>query len=205
MFGRKKVTEEQNVPKKPTLIDKMQESKRQHGIALINVFNDGLIGTDKEYATVMMKYANDKDAFDYIGKYMYEVNEAYSRECDYDTLNFQISLGLLFSGKDADENQKLKKDAQPIDGIVRYYARKSSCYLNDEKVKTIDWGDIKSVSGFINYNILVKSAEENGLIFNGPKTFEEFKEHILVGEPFDISITASLRPKEKETQYTKTK
>ena len=121
MFGRKKVTEEQNVPKKPTLIDKMQESKRQHGIALINVFNDGLIGTDKEYATVMMKYANDKDAFDYIGKYMYEVNEAYSRECDYDTLNFQISLGLLFSGKDADENQKLKKDAQPIDGIVRYY------------------------------------------------------------------------------------
>ena len=115
------------------------------------------------------------------------------------------SLHILGFQGIADENQKLKKDAQPIDGIVRYYARKSSCYLNDEKVKTIDWGDIKSVSGFINYNILVKSAEENGLIFNGPKTFEEFKEHILVGEPFEISITASLKPKEKETQYTKTK
>ena len=37
------------------------------------------------------------------------------------------------------------------------------------------------------------------------ETFEEFKEHILVGEPFEISITASLKPKEKETQYTKTK
>ena len=190
--------------KKQTLIDKMQESKDQHGIALIIIFNDGLIGTEKKYSTGMMNYANDSDAFNHIGEYIYEVNESYSRECDYDTLNFELSVGLLFSGKDADENQKLKEDAQPINGIVRYYARHSSCYLDNQKVKAIDWGDIKAVKGYINYDILVKSAEDNGLVFNGPRTFEEFKEYILVGEPFSISITASLKPQKKEEiQYIK--
>ena len=197
MFKKRKISLQKEEVKKPTLLDRMQESKDQHGIAFINVFNDGLVGTDKKYSTIMIKYANDKSAFENIDKYIYEVNESYSRECDYDTLNFELSLGLLFSGKDADENHKLKEDAKPIDGIVRYYSRHSSCYLNDERIKTIDWGDIRAISGFINYDILVKSAEENGLVFNGPKTFEKFKEHILVGKPFDISLTACLIPKEK--------
>ena len=148
---------------------------------------------------------NDEDQFDDIGKYIYGVNESYSRECDYDTLNIDMAVGLLFSEKELDENQKLKDDAEPINGIVRYHSSKSTCYLNGEEVKTIDWGIIKATDGFINYDLLVKSVEENGLVFNGPKTFEEFKEHILVGEPFDITISASLNQKEKETQYRKRK
>lgn len=205
MFNRKKISVQKEEPKKPTLLDKMQESKNQHGIAFIGIYNDGKIQVDKQYETVMMKYANDKDAFDNIGDAMYKVNESYSRDHDFDTLNLKLSVGLLFSGKDVDENQKVKESAEPVKDIVRYYVDKSACYLNDEEIKDIDWAHLKYTNGFINYNILVKSAEENGLVFNGPKTFEEFKEHILVGEPFDISLTARFNSKEKETQYTKTK
>ena len=205
MFNRKKISEQKEEPKKPTLLDKMQESKNQHGIAFIGIYNDGKIQVDKQYETVMMKYANDKDAFDNIGDAMYKVNESYSRDHDFDTLNLKLSVGLLFSGKDVDENQKVKESAEPVKDIVRYYVDKSACYLNDEEIKDIDWAHLKYTNGFINYNILVKSAEENGLVFNGPKTFEEFKEHILVGEPFDISLTARFNSKENEKQYTKTK
>lgn len=211
MFGRNKKSEvkpvENQVEKEPTLLDKMKESKNQHGIALVGVYNDGKKSFYKQWQTTTMKYANDKDQFDSIGKYIYEVNESYSRECDYDTLNFEMGVALLFSGKDLDENQKLKDDAEPINGIVKYYSSKSACYLDGEEIKTIDWGNIKATDGFINYDLLVKSVEGNGLVFNGPKTFEEFKEHILIGEPFDITISASLKPKEKkeDTQYTKTK
>lgn len=205
MFNRKKISEQKEEPKKTTLLDKMKESKEKHGIALIGRFNDGTTSFYQKWQTTTMKYANDEDQFDSLGKYIYGVNESYSRECDYDTLDFDMTLGLLFSGKELDENQKLKDDAEPINGIVCYHSSKSTCYLDGEEVKTIDWGIIKATDGFINYDLFVKSVEENGLVLNGPKTFEEFKEYILVGEPFNITISASLNPKEKETQYTKTK
>lgn len=199
MFKKK-----EEVPKK-TLLEKMQETKDKNGIAFICVYNDRKTRIEDTNMTAFMKYANDPDAFDDIGKAMFNINETYARDYDYDTLNVKLSLGLVFSGKDMDSDKKVKPNAEPIEGIVHYFTGDATSYLNGEKTNEVDWGYVKSRTGYIRYDILVNSAEENGLVFNGPKTFEEFKEHILVGEPFDISLTASLNPKEKETQYTKTK
>ena len=186
-----------------TLLEKMQKSKNQHGIAYINISNDQKVRIDELYMTLTMKYANDDDAFDSIGKLMYSVNESYSRECDYDTLVLNLSIGLLFNGECMDENKQIKPDSEPVNEIVRYYTSTSACYLNNEKVNKLDWSEFRGNQGFINYNNLVKSAEENGLTFNGPKTFEEFKEKILLGESFDISLSASFNSKENEQEESK--
>ena len=191
---------------KKSLLERMQESKDKHGVACISVFNSGKVRVDENYMMPMIKYANDLDAFKTIGDVLYDINESYSREYDFDTLSMNLELGLVFDGKYADEDHKLSDDAEPMDGIVRYYTMEADCYLDDEKTNTRDAGYYKSRQGFIGYNRLVSSAEKNGLTFNGPRTFEEFKEQILIGEPFDISLTASFKQKDKsQEQVIKTK
>ena len=114
------------------------------------------------------------------------------------TLSMNLSLGLIFDGKYVDEDNKVKADAEPMEGIVRYYTMEADCYLNGEKTNKHDGAKYRSRQGFINYARLVNSAAKNGLTFNGPRTFEEFKEQILVGEPFDISLSASLQLKDTQ-------
>ena len=190
---------------KKSLVERMQESKDKHGVAYMSVFNHGNVRVDENYMIPMMKYANDEDAFDTIGDVLYGVNESYARDCDFDTLTLGLELGLIFDGKDIDEERHIDSNAEPVDGIVRYYTMEADCYLNGEKTNKFDMGHLKSRQGFINYARLMKSAKQNGLTFNGPESFEEFKEQILVGEPFDITLTASLKPKEIDPQSIKTK
>lgn len=190
---------------KKSLLERMQESKDKHGVAYMSVFNHGNVRVDENYMIPMMKYANDADAFDTIGDVLYSVNESYARDYDFDTLTLGLELGLIFDGKDIDENRHIDPNAEPLDGVVRYYTMEAACYLDGEKTNKFDMGQLKGRQGFINYARLLKSAQQNGLTFNGPKSFEEFKEQILVGEPFDISLTASLTPKQIDPQSIKTK
>ncbi len=188
-----------------SLLEKMQESKDKHGVACISVFNDGKVRIDENYRMPMMKYANDLDAFKTIGEVLYDCNESYAREYNFDSISLNLSLGLIFDGKYVDEDKKVSPDAVPMDGVVRYYTMESDCFLDGEKVNERDAGYYKGRQGFIGYNRLVSSAEKNGLVFNGPRTFEEFKEQILIGEPFDISVTANFIQKENNNSYQKTK
>ena len=194
---------------KKSLLARMQESKDKHGVAYISRFNDGKTRIDENYMTTMIKYANDLDAFDPIGEVLFDMNEACARESkeDFDTLSLGLSLGLMFDGKYVDENKKLREDAEPVRDIVRYYTGDAECFLGEEQTYQRKAGFGSSKQGFINYSRLVSSAERNGLVFDGPRTYDEFKELILMGEPFDISITAGLKPMQKtapkETQFTK--
>ena len=182
-----------------TLLERMKEAKDKHGVAFIGVFNDGKVRIDENYSAERIQYADESFAFNHIDEVMYDINESFAREYKFDSVKLGLSLGLLFDGKYADENQKLSENAEPVEDIVRYYTMDASCYLDGKKTNKIDYGQIKSRQGFINYDRLVNSAEENGLSFNGPRTFEEFKEMILQGEPFEISLGAVLSD-EKEHQ-----
>ena len=183
-----------------TLLERMKESKDKHGVAFIGVFNDGKVRIDENYTAERIQYADESFAFNHIDEVMYDINESFAREYKFDSMKLGLSLVLLFDGKYADENQKLSEDAEPVDNIVRYYTMGASCYLDGEKTNKIDYGQIRSRQGFINYDRLVNSAEENGLSFNGPRTFEEFKEMILQGEPFDISLGAVLSDEKEQQQ-----
>ena len=182
---------------KKSLLDRMKESKNKNGVAYISRFNDGKVRVDENYMTPMIKYANDSDAFDPIGEVLYNNNEQYARDLpdDFDTLSMDLSLGLMFDGKYVDANQHIREDAVPVEGVVRYYTGRADCISGDKVVNDRDKGYVSSRQGFINYGRLVSSAEKNGLVFNGPRTFEEFKEMILMGEPFDITLVAGLGKK----------
>lgn len=190
---------------KKTLLERMTESKDKHGVACISVFNDGKVRIDENYMTPLMKYANNPDAFDTIGDVLFDINETYARDYDFDTLTMQLELGLVFDGKYVDENKKLRDNAEPMDGLVRWYTLDADCYLDGEKTNATDAGYRKGRQGFINYARLVSSAEKNGLTFSGPRTFEEFKEQILVGEPFDITLSAQFRKKVQEEKVARQK
>lgn len=190
---------------KKTLLERMTESKDKHGVACISIFNDGKVRVDENYMTPLMKYANNPDAFDTIGDVLFDINESYARDYEFDTLKMNLSLGLVFDGKDVDENRNIKPEAEPMEGLVRWYTMDADCFLDGEKTNKVDAGQRKGRQGFINYNRLVTSAEKNGLKFSGPRTFEEFKEQILIGEPFDIALSATFKQKEEEQSFTRTK
>ncbi len=198
----KKIIEEK---KEKTLLEKMQESRDQHGVAYICVFNNREVLMDEKCMTGSLKYAQNPISFDGIEEVLYNVNESYSRNYEFDTLDLDLRLGLIYNGKYVDEEKHLKEEAEPLEGVVRYYTMGASCYLDGEKTNRIDMGEIRGRQGFIDYKLLIKSIEQNGLTFNGPRTFKEFKEQILIGEPFDISVRASFSTKEKETQPVKVK
>ena len=188
---------------KKSLLERMKQTQDKHGIGYINVFNNGKVRVDEEWESKMMKYANELDAFHRIEDVMFDINELYSRDYKYDTLDMHLELGLIYDGIYVNEDQTLKENAKPIDNIVRYYTTNVDCLQDGEKVNDKDIGSWKSRQGFITYNRLLWSIKRNDLEFNGPESFEEFKEQILSGEPFDVSITASLKPKNKGKRLIK--
>lgn len=190
---------------KETLLERMKNSKDDYSIVYKYIFNDGTTSTDKKYESKRIENAKRSDAFDLIGATLCAINDSYARYYSFDTLNINLKLGLVFYDKNIEKHEKIELEAEPIKDIVHYYTTEAYCYLNGEKVTERELGSMHSRQGYIKYDTLIRSVEKNGLIFNGPKTFEEFKEQILTGEPFDISLTACFLEKEesKELQYTK--
>ena len=183
-----------------SLIERMIEAKENKGIALISFFNSGEVRKDEFSSTVWLKWANDKDAFKTIANSMFDMTESYARDYDFDSVNMELELGLIYSSDQFNEDKSLKEDAKPMDEIVRYYTGKMDCSLDGEKTNERDYGKWHGRQGFIGYNTLLESIRKNGLSFDGPKSFNEFKEKIQNGEQFPINISASLLPKEEIEQ-----
>ena len=109
-----------------------------------------------------------------------------------------LEVGLIFNKSDVDEEKHIKENAKPLDGVVRCYTGDITSYLNGEKSNTDGYYGYGK-QGFVDYDELVLSTKKNGLSFIGPKSFEEFKEKIISGEQFPISLQANLT-EEKENE-----
>ncbi len=184
---------------KERLIDKMIQAKNDQGIAYVNFFNDGKITKDERHRTTLLKYANEASAFDSIEETLYSSTESCCRNYDLDTIEMNLYLGLIYDGKDVEEEQ-IKENAEPMNNIVRFYTGEVNTYLENEQTNDYDYGRMHGRQGYINYNVLISQVKKNGLTFNGPKSFEEFKEKILSKEPFDINISATLIPTEEKQE-----
>lgn len=184
-----------------TLLKRMQESKANHGVAFVNYMNNGDVYKDEFYMTKNLDFSKEKFRYDLVGETFYDAVESCARHYDFDTVTMDLYLGLVYKAEDHDENGNLKSDAEPLNNIVRFYTADVNCYLGGEQTNDYNYGRMHSRQSFIDYDLLVKTTRKNGLIFNGPETFEEFKEAIKSGEPFNINVEASLLPKEdtKET------
>ena len=181
-----------------TLLERMIEAKNNQGIALISYFNTGEVRKDDYSDSTWLKYANDKDSFRTLSNSMFDMTESYARDYDFDSVKMDLELGLIYSSDQYDENKNLKENAKPVEEIVRYYTGAMNCSLNGEQTNEHDYGKWHGRQGFIGYNTLLESIRKNGLSFEGPDSFAEFKERILNDEQFPISISASLLPKEEK-------
>ena len=179
-----------------TLLKRMQESKANHGVAFFNYMNNGDVYKDEFYMTKNLELSKEKFRYDLVGETFYDAVESCARHYDFDTVTMDLYLGLVYKAEDHDENGNLKSDAEPLNNIVRFYTADVNCYLDGEQTNDYNYGRMHSRQSFIDYDLLVKTTRKNGLIFNGPETFEEFKEAIKSGEPFNINVEASLLPKE---------
>ena len=184
-----------------TLKEKLLDLKKDVEITTVAVMNNGETFEDSYGFLKRMTDKFNLEKPEVIEEYIYKAAETYSRHYDYDTLVHHLILGLVFNKEDI-ENNNIKEGAKPLNNIVRYYTGDTDSLLNDEKTNDIEYYHFGcGRQGYIKYNELVKEIEQDGLEFNGPKTFEEFKQAILLRQPFDISIVADLK-EEKTLEKT---
>ena len=178
-----------------TLLEELKEASVSNEQAYVSYCNNGEVRTDNKIVT------NKMDSFyldDFIGtiKFIFrDAAEYYARQNPYDYIKMNLELGLVFNKEDVDDNNVVKENAKPIKDVVRCYTSGVTSFLNGEKSNEHDYSYDRK--GFINYNNFVSKMKKDGISFEGPETFDEFKESILAGETFDVSIFADLKQKEQ--------
>ncbi len=181
-----------------TLLEKVLEAKKSHETALVGFFNDGKIRKDDNSNAKRVSEASQDYSYYCIGDLLCDATASYARETDIDCVSLGLSVGLLFNKADVDDNNMINENAQPLSDIVRYYTFDFNGYLNGKNIGC-DYVSryMPGRQGFVNYNKLVATVKKGGLKFEGPETFEEFKDAILSGEKFDIVVSADLKEKEE--------
>ena len=189
-----------------TLFEKLQDARKQHEIAHVSFFNDGKVRSDENYMLKLFKKANDPEEFEAIEEVFVKAAESYSRQYKFDSIEMGLILGLVFNKEDIDENNNMRENAEPIKGIVRYYTGSVKSFQNGEQTNTIDYASYAPTrQGYINFDKLMSAIKRSGLSYTGPESFDEFEEQILVGEPFDITLSANFNKKEEAKTASKSK
>ena len=187
-----------------SLVEKIKEAKKEHENTFTCFFNNGKVEIEEYYSAKRITEAQEPKQFKSIEDVFTKAAETYARHYDFDRMDMNLLLGLIFNSKDVDENNQRKSNAKPIPGIVRFYTGSVKSYLAGEQTNTIDYNDYGiGRQSYTDYNQLLKAIQKSGLQFTGPKSFEEFQERILSGEVFDIILSANLNQKEEEKQFIK--
>ena len=181
-----------------SLIEELIEAKHEHDNVLASVFNDGKVRKDEKYMAERLEDDTKNDKFYLITETMKDATKMYGLGYEFDTISMDLLLGLIYDVNDLDENDKIKENAQPINGMVRFYTSNVSSYLDGVKTNKYEY-DLGR-QGFIKFDKLMSNISKSGLEYTGPKSFEELKERILNEEVFDINLTASLKEKENKQE-----
>lgn len=179
-----------------SFIEELINAKVYHNIRLVSFLNNGEVVKDKVDDVDRLERAKHFNKFYMITEAMSEATESYGYKCDFDTITINLDLGIIYDIKDVDENNQIKENAKPKNGMLRFYTGEVNSYLDGKKTNnyTYDYGR----QGFITFNQLMSSIKKCELEYNGPQTFEELKTRILNKEEFPITLTASLKAKEKQ-------
>ncbi len=180
-----------------SMLEKLKEARRDSNVEYVDFFNDGTKGKD------IHKYVKDKTKYplkwsiDDLMRVLAGASSSYSADGEFDTISMDVLMGLMFKAEDVDDDLNIKPGAKPESKMVRYTIGDVNSYLDGEQTNTTEYNRYRIYDGYVGYNDLVKYIRKNGLEFNGPKSFEEFKEAILSGETFDISINAVFQKEKK--------
>ena len=179
------------------LLEKLKKAKKYQGAEFICFFNNGKVREDDLRSARRIKEAKDGKSFELISEVLYNATESYARNYDFDCVDMNLELGLIYKSEDVENNQ-IKENGEPIPGIVRIYTGSVNSYLNGEQTNERDYSQYGlGRQGFITFHQLISNIKKSGLDYIGPKSFEEFKKKTQRGEPIDIKISANLNEKEK--------
>ncbi|MEE3343530.1 MAG: hypothetical protein VZS44_05525 [Bacilli bacterium] len=179
---------------KKSIFERIRKAQSDQEIAYVNFLNDGSICEDKRnFANYINKNIKSPEIFDRIEDVFYNAAEIFAIIHKFDAISMELLLGLVYDAENVNDDKTLKENAQPYDGVVRFYTNRLNCYLDGKQVNERDYsGYISGTQGFINFNTLLSSIKKSGLDYDGPESFEELKEAILSGNKFAITITADL-------------
>lgn len=179
-----------------SLKDKILLIKKNKSISNVNFFNDGTSTKDEYSSAKRMENNFTPYVVSEVEEIICKAAENYSDKNDFDSINMDLLVGIIYRIEDIDDNGKIKEGAQPVKNIVRYYTSSVRSCLNGEVTNETSYKDYYwSRQGFMNYNDFVSLVRKEGLIYRGPETFKEFKETILSGETFDINVEVNLKEK----------
>ena len=180
-----------------TLLERLKDVKHDYDIVHVCFFNDGSTRQEEKYFAERINRSNTKDQYNAIEEVLYKATSGYARNFDFNDIEIHLLIGLIFHKSDITEDNSIKPGAQPIPDMVRYYTGSVKSYLDDKQTNTVDYEQYGvGRQGYVNFNQLVALMKSSELTYNGPESFEEFKERILRGEVFDISLSADLRQPE---------
>ena len=182
-----------------TLLEKMQEAHKAHEIGQYVYYNTGKVDSEeKEIAKRINNswYNTGTDDIEYV---LCKGVEFYANRCEFDSFKMTLKLGLIFDPKDVNDDTSIKEDAKPVNNFVRFFTGDLYCYQNGELTNEPGKSLYEpSRQGYVNYNKLVSMFDRSGVTYNGPKSFDSFKDAILKGEKFEISVSADLTKKKEE-------
>ena len=187
--------------KKESFLDRVKSAKKANEVGQVIFFNNGKVDTETNGFAKKMEDIYDRVENELLMQDLCSATASYAaRDYDMDTMEVGLMLGLIYKSSDVDENHQIKPGAQPVNNVVRYYDVGFNSYKDGQKTNDgEDYGKYHVThQGYVHYDKLVKAFEGSGIQFTGPKSFKEFKEAILAGEPFDVSLVADLMKYTKE-------
>ena len=185
-----------------SFLEELKEASVSNEPAYVEFFNNKKVRRETKRANDRMTPYYLDDTIGTI-KYVFRTGaQTYASNCSYDKIDLGLEIGLMYNAEDVDENDQIKENAKPLDGIVHCYTGNLTSYLNGEQSNERNYYTY-SIQGFVKYDRLVSTMKKNGIDFVGPEKFEDFQKAVLAGEPFDISLVADIN-KDKKQEEDKT-
>jgi hypothetical protein len=183
------------------ILDKMIKAKKDHETAQVVFFNTGAIKTEDNGSARRIYRIDNVEQIRGIETVLCDATNFFARGYEFDSINMGLDMGLIYDVNAVGEDNKVRPNAKPVDGIVRYYIGSINCFKDGNQTNKIDYGEIAPTrQGYIDFDKFISVIEGSGLDYNGPKTFDTFKEMILSGEQFDISLNADFKEKEQTVE-----
>ncbi len=185
-----------------TLLDKMYDAKTEYEPAYYSFFSDGTVDEKSNYLKDAIDKANDDKELSSLSHYLERLARDHSIQGKYDSLDVNISFGIIFNAEDVIDN-KPKGPGHAIRNIVDVRIDGSSSYLErnlvNENIDTIYYGKV----GYMSLDSLISYLEEQGLSYNGPDNYDQVLYDYIYERPMTATITANLSKKRSKTLVRK--
>lgn len=187
-----------------TVKERLIEIKKDREIAYVNFFNNGEVTTDNNWYAKQINTLNNGQSIAAVKEIFCRAAESYLYDGDYDSIEMDIPMALIFRREDVDDNNQIKANAKPINGIVRFYTGSARSYLAEKQTNKADYYTYGGgYHGYLDYNQFVAAMVQEGIELIGPQSFDEFQTAMMAGEKCDVTIASDFIEKSIEKSNVK--